>query len=131
MLELSNVDLLELILTRARRILLDARSRRIWPARDEKILAAWNGLMLRGVATAARVFDRKDFAKTAMRNAEFLAREMVRNGRVMRSHKEGVTRINGFLEDHASVALGFLAALIAFEIGLAFFAAYLATGHAY
>jgi uncharacterized protein YyaL (SSP411 family) len=45
----------------------------------------------------------------AIRNAEFLAREMVRNGRVMRSHKEGVTRISGFLEDHAAVALGFVA----------------------
>src|SRR5437588_631508 len=79
------------------------------PLRDEKILAAWNGLMLRGVATAARVFDRKEFAKIAIRNAEFLSREMVRDGRVMRSHKEGVTRISGFLDDHAAVALGFLA----------------------
>src|SRR5438046_5682348 len=38
-----------------------------------------------------------------------MAREMVRDGRVMRSHKEGVTRISGFLDDHAAVALGFLA----------------------
>ena len=44
-----------------------------------------------------------------MRNAEFLSREMVRDGRVMRSHKQGETRIGGFLEDHAAVALGFLA----------------------
>jgi uncharacterized protein YyaL (SSP411 family) len=55
------------------------------------------------------VFDRDDFRTMGIRNAEFLAREMVRNGRVMRSHKEGVTRINGFLEDYAAVALGFLA----------------------
>jgi uncharacterized protein YyaL (SSP411 family) len=100
---------LDAIIARARRILYDARARRVWPARDEKILASWNGLMLRGVATAARTFDRSDFAKLAVRNAEFLAREMVRKGRVMRSHKEGVTRISGFLEDHAAVALGFLA----------------------
>jgi uncharacterized protein YyaL (SSP411 family) len=64
---------------------------------------------LRGVATGARVFERPDFSSLAMRNAEFLSREMVRDGRVMRSHKEGVTRINGFLEDQAAVALGFLA----------------------
>lgn len=102
-------DMLELVVERARRILLETRSHRVWPARDEKILAAWNGLMLRGVATAARAFDRADFGKLAIRNAEFLAREMVRDGRVMRSHKEGVTRINGFLDDHAAVALGFLA----------------------
>lgn len=102
-------ELLDEVLSRGRRILLEARSRRAWPARDEKILASWNGLMLRGIATAARVFDRDDFRKLALRNAEFLAREMVRKGRVMRSHKEGVTRIAGFLEDHAAVALGFLA----------------------
>ncbi|HMH25514.1 MAG TPA: thioredoxin domain-containing protein [Gemmatimonadaceae bacterium] len=100
---------LDTILARARRILYDARARRVWPPRDEKILASWNGLMLRGVATAARAFGRDDFRKLAIRNADFLAREMVRDGRVMRSHKEGVTRISGFLEDHAAVALGFLA----------------------
>jgi uncharacterized protein YyaL (SSP411 family) len=102
-------QVLDEILVRSRRILLEARSRRVWPGRDEKILASWNGLMLRGVATAARVFDRDDFRKLAVRNAEFLSREMVLSGRVMRSHKEGVTRIAGFLEDHAAVALGFLA----------------------
>lgn len=100
---------LENILVRARRILYDARAKRVWPGRDEKILASWNGLALRGVATAARAFNRGDFAALSLRNAEFLAREMVRAGRVMRSHKDGKTRIDGFLEDHAAVALGFLA----------------------
>jgi uncharacterized protein YyaL (SSP411 family) len=100
---------LDAILARARPILYDTRAKRVWPGRDEKILASWNGLMLRGVANTARAFDRDDFAKLALQNAEFLAREMVRDGRVMRSHKNGVTRINGFLDDHAAVALGFLA----------------------
>jgi uncharacterized protein YyaL (SSP411 family) len=104
-----DAETLEAVLVRARRILYDARSRRVWPGRDEKILASWNGLMLRGVATAARVFDRKDFRELAIRNAESLLTTMVKNGRVMRSHKEGVTRISGFLEDHAAIALGFLA----------------------
>ena len=104
-----DVDLLEEILTRGKKVLYEARAKRVWPGRDEKILAAWNGLMLRGVATAARVLERGDFRNLAIRNAEFLSREMVKAGRVMRSHKEGVTRINGFLEDHAAVALGFLA----------------------
>jgi uncharacterized protein YyaL (SSP411 family) len=102
-------ELLDAVIARGKRVLYEARGRRVWPGRDEKILAAWNGLMLRGIATAARVFDRADFRTLAIRNAEFLAREMVRRGRVMRSHKEGVTRINGFLEDHAAVALGFIA----------------------
>jgi uncharacterized protein YyaL (SSP411 family) len=100
---------LEAILARGKKILYGSRGLRVWPGRDEKILASWNGLMLRGIATAARVFTRADFKDLAIRNAEFLLREMVSKGRVMRSHKEGVTRITGFLEDHAAVALGFLA----------------------
>ena len=100
---------LEELLRRSRRILYDARAKRVGPGRDEKILASWNGLMLRGVATAARAFANDEFRELALRNAEFLAREMVRDGRVMRSHKEGLTRIAGFLEDQAAVALGFLA----------------------
>jgi uncharacterized protein len=102
-------EMLDAVIARGKRVLYEARGRRVWPGRDEKILAAWNGLMLRGIATAARVFDRQDFRAMSVRNAEFLAREMVRDGRVMRSHKEGVTRITGFLEDHAAVALGFIA----------------------
>jgi len=102
-------ELLDAILSRAKRVLYEARAKRIWPGRDEKILASWNGLMLRGVATAARVFSRAEFGSLAIRSAEFLWREMVTKGRVMRSHKEGITRISGFLEDHAAVALGFIA----------------------
>ncbi len=107
----SGVDeeLLQEILARAKRVLYESRAKRVWPGRDEKILASWNGLMLRGIATAARVFGGAEFRNLALRNAEFLALEMVSKGRVMRSHKEGVTRISGFLEDHAAVALGFLA----------------------
>jgi uncharacterized protein len=85
------------------------RTRRVWPGRDEKILASWNGLMLRGVVTAARVFGDWEVLRLAVANGEFLHREMVRDGRVMRSHKSGETRIPGFLEDYAAVGLGFIA----------------------
>ena len=93
----------------ARAILYEARSRRVWPGRDEKVLAGWNGLMLRAVAEAARAFGGDQYRAMAVSNAEFLHREMVRDGRVMRSRKDGSTRIPGFLEDHAAVALGFIA----------------------
>src|ERR1035437_790954 len=89
--------------------LYDVRERRIWPARDEKVVASWNGLMLRAMAEGARVFGSADYAGAALRNGEFLWREMVRDGRVYRTHTRGETRIPAFLEDQASVALGFLA----------------------
>ena len=103
-----DLDQLDRALTAAKEILYEARAKRIWPGRDEKILAGWNGLMLRGVASAARVFGSQRWTQLALRNGEFLQREMVRAGRVMRSHKNGETRIRGFLEDHAAVALAFL-----------------------
>jgi hypothetical protein len=92
----------------AKTMLYEARSRRVWPGRDEKVLSGWNALMLRAVAEAARVFDNERFRAIALKNAELLHSEMVRDGRVLRSRKDGVTRIPGFLEDHAAVALGFI-----------------------
>jgi len=101
-------------LGRAKQRLMEVRGKRVRPARDEKILASWNGLMLRAVAEAARVMgengeDAGRYRDLAIGNGEFLFREMVRGGRVFRSHKDGVTRIGGFLADYAAVALGALA----------------------
>ena len=100
-------ELLDRIIADAKTTLYAARAKRIAPARDEKILASWNGLMLRGIATAARAFERDDFARMAIRNAEFLFNRLVDNGRVMRSRSNG-KHIHGFLEDYAAVALGFI-----------------------
>jgi uncharacterized protein len=97
------------ILKAARERLYAVRAKRAWPARDEKVLASWNGLMLRAIAEAARAFDEPRFRDAAVRNGEFLFRETVRDGRVFRSHKDGVSRIAGFLEDYAAIALGALA----------------------
>ena len=94
---------------RATRILYEARERRVRPARDEKILAGWNGLMLRGVAEAARVFGDAELRAMALSSGEFLFRELVRDGRVFRSYKDGVAKIGGFLEDHAALGLGAIA----------------------
>ena len=69
----------------------------------------WNGLMLRGVAEAARAFGDAELRALAVRNGEFLFRELVRDDRVLRSYKGGAAKIAGFLEDHAAVALGALA----------------------
>jgi hypothetical protein len=95
-------------LSRVQRVLRELRSKRVRPARDEKILASWNGLMLRAMAEGARVLGSGVYRAAALSNGEFLWREMVRDGRVFRTHTRAETRIPGFLEDHAAVALGFL-----------------------
>jgi len=89
--------------------LYKVRSRRNWPARDDKILSGWNGLMTRALAEAGRVFHRDDWVHAAKRNGTFLRDVMVREGRVMRVHMDGLTKVPGFLEDHAAVALAFIA----------------------
>ena len=99
---------LEEVISKARKTLYDRRAARVWPARDEKVLASWNGLMLRAVADAARAFGRDDWRTVALSAGDFLDREMTRDSRVFRSWKDGRAHISGFLEDHASVALAFL-----------------------
>ena len=96
-------------LRRWKETLYDVRARRVRPGRDEKILASWNGLMLRAMAECARVFGEPTYAGAAVRNGEFLWREMVRDGRVLRTHTRGTSRITGYLEDHAALGLGFVA----------------------
>jgi len=108
-------DALEALAADARRVLYAAREMRVRPGRDEKILASWNGLMVRALADGARAFDDAAWGAAAVKHGDFLFREMVRDGRVMRVHKDGVTKGAGFLEDHASVAL---AALSLYELTL-------------
>ncbi len=97
----------------AKKKLYDVRAGRVWPGLDDKVLASWNGLMVRGIAEAARTFGRDDYRDAAVSGAEFLFKEMERGGRVFRSFKDGRARIAGYLEDHA--ALG-LAAIAVYEL---------------
>jgi len=94
---------------RGRRILFEAREKRVKPYRDEKILTAWNGLMMRSFAEASRAFDRKDYLEIAVKNANFLLTKLRREGRLLRTHKDGESKLNGYLEDYAYVIDGLLA----------------------
>jgi len=102
-------DALEKLLARGRRILFDAREARVKPARDEKILTAWNGLMLRSFAEAARALHRQDYLDIAVRNAHFLTTQMCEGDRLRRTRHRGQTRLNGYLEDYANTIDGLLA----------------------
>ena len=93
-------------LDEARRILFEAREKRVKPGRDEKILAGWNGLMIRGLALAARAFARPDWAALAKGAADFVLREQWKDGRLLRSYQDGTARIDGFIEDYGNLASG-------------------------
>jgi uncharacterized protein YyaL (SSP411 family) len=103
----------ESILKEARGKLFGVREQRSKPGRDEKVLAAWNGLMLAAFAEAARdrsLGDRMEtYRSIAERNAEFLLREMrAPDGRLLRSWKDGQAKLNAYLEDYACVIEGLL-----------------------
>jgi uncharacterized protein YyaL (SSP411 family) len=94
-------------LVEARRKLFAAREWRVHPGRDEKVLTSWNGLMLAAFAEAARAFGRDDYLETAVRNADFLLRELrTREGRLLHTWKEGTAKVNGFLEDYTHLIDG-------------------------
>ncbi len=92
---------------RADEALLAARSARIPPGRDDKIIAVWNGLALRAFAEAAAVLGSHHYRKVAIGIAEFVTTNMVRDdGRLLRSWRDGRTSGPGFCDDYAAMAVG-------------------------
>jgi uncharacterized protein YyaL (SSP411 family) len=88
-------------LDRSRQILFAAREKRVKPARDEKVLTAWNGLMLASFAEAAAVLDRSDYLEAAQRNARFVLDNLRRDQLLLRTYKDGQAKLNAYLEDYA------------------------------
>ncbi|MBI5461758.1 MAG: thioredoxin domain-containing protein [Gammaproteobacteria bacterium] len=80
--------------------LVAVRSRRIWPGRDEKILTSWNGLMIRGLAIAARHLERPDYAEAATRAVNFIRHTLWRDGRLLATYKDGRAHLNAYLDDY-------------------------------
>jgi uncharacterized protein YyaL (SSP411 family) len=95
-------------LTRARQRLYDVRERRTWPGKDAKVIASWNGLMIRAFVEAARAFRRIEYRDAAEAAGRSVATTLARDGRVSRSALEGRVSGPGMLEDFAAVALAFL-----------------------
>jgi len=97
-------------LERASRILLEARAKRVRPHLDDKILTAWNGLMISALALAGAVLDEPRYAKAARRAAGFLAGRMYnpQTGVLLRRFRQGDAAIPGFLDDYALFAQALL-----------------------
>ncbi len=99
----------EILLEECRQKLLDHRERRVKPERDDKVLTAWNGLMLKAFAEAASILEEPVYASVATKNADFLLTRMLEGGRLRRSFKDGEARLNAYLEDYAFLIDGLLA----------------------
>ncbi len=96
----------------ARTTLLAVRNARVWPQRDEKLLTSWNGLMISGLAIAARALDREDLAVAATRAVDFLRSTLwqatASGMRLFAVHKDGRTRFPAYLDDHAFLLAGLM-----------------------
>jgi hypothetical protein len=94
------VEQLSTTIDNARKILFEAREKRVKPARDEKILTAWNGLMLASFAEAAAILNRPDYAAVAKQNARFVLANLRKDALLLRTYKESQAKLNAYLEDY-------------------------------
>jgi len=100
----------------AKKKLFAVREKRIKPFRDEKILTAWNGLMLAAFSEAAAVLDSVEYLEIAKANAEFILQNLVDGGgesstpqvRLLRTWKNGEAKLNAYIEDYANLADGLI-----------------------
>jgi len=100
---------LALRLERAREKLLESRSHRVRPHRDDKILLAWNALMISGLAKAGRALGEAAYLEAAEQALAFLSRALVRDdGRLLARYREGEAAHPGYLDDYAFLAAALL-----------------------
>jgi uncharacterized protein YyaL (SSP411 family) len=102
-------DKLVEILESSREKLFQTREKRIKPFRDEKVLVAWNGLMLAAFAEASAIFGNDEYLQIAKNNADFILENMqTEDGFLLRSWKDGEAKLNAYLEDYANFADGLI-----------------------
>ncbi|MDX6612441.1 MAG: uncharacterized protein QOD75_1627 [Blastocatellia bacterium] len=103
------VEELSAVLERGRERLFTIRETRVKPGRDEKVLTAWNGLMLVSFAEAAVILGRDDYLAAAIANADFVLGSMRSRGLLLRTWKDGAAKLNGYLEDYSCFIDGLIA----------------------
>ncbi len=96
-------------LREARDRLLKARDQRPRPHRDEKIIVAWNGLMIEALARAGRALAEPRYTAAAQSAARFVEENLWREGRLLRHYRDGAADAAGFLDDYAFLGMGLLA----------------------
>jgi len=96
------------LLAEARARLFEAREQRTKPFRDEKILAAWNGLLLSACADALRMTRKREYRRLAEDGAAFVRHRLWSGDRLLHSYKDGEAKVPAFLDDYAALGLAFL-----------------------
>jgi len=91
-----------------RKTLRDARDKRVPPGLDDKILTGWNGLMIASLAKGARVLDEPKYGDAAARGARFILEKLRRDGRLLRTYRNGKAKLTAYLSDYSFLIEGLL-----------------------
>jgi uncharacterized protein len=95
-------------LEQAREKLFAARSSRVYPHVDDKILTAWNALMIAALAKAAKVYERRDYLDMAERALSFIETNLFQDGRLMVRYRDGEAKHKGIVDDYAYLAWAYI-----------------------
>jgi uncharacterized protein YyaL (SSP411 family) len=100
----------EQLLDEGQRLVFDARAKRPRPARDDKIVTAWNGLMISAFARAYQVLDDPAYLEIANKAADFVRQKLysAKTNTLLRSYRQGANEVNGFASDYAFLIQGLL-----------------------
>lgn len=97
------------LVKKCRQKLFAHREKRIHPFKDDKILTAWNGLMMAAMAYTGRILNQEKYVTAAQKCAEFILKKLVRyDGRLLARYRNGEAAINAYLEDYAFLVWGLL-----------------------
>ena len=99
-----SVKELHAVVSRSSKILFQARSQRIRPQTDNKILTSWNSLMIQSMAKVATVLGNKGYLQAAIDSATFILDNMKDGDKLLRTYTNGTAKIHGYLEDYACLA---------------------------
>ena len=104
-----DLDELATILNKGKSALLEIREKRIHPLLDDKVLASWNGLMIKTLSEAGSALNREDYIEAARKCAEFILTELRDGDRLLRTYRNGTAKLLGYLEDYSFIADGLIA----------------------
>ncbi|HIE65030.1 MAG: thioredoxin domain-containing protein [Nitrospira sp.] len=92
---------LEKMISEARKKLLQERTQRIKPFRDEKIITSWNSLMISAFVDGYLVTGKESYLTAAKKATDFILTALCKEGRLLRTYKDGTGKLNAYLEDYA------------------------------
>ena len=84
------------------------RQKRDQPSRDDKILTSWNGLMISALCKGYRITKQKSFLDSAIKSVDFIEKNLMTDGRLLRTYKDKESKLNGYLEDYSYFINGLL-----------------------